>query len=186
MGGYDYGTSPGHPSTLVVVQVTTDDIAVVRDAWEDYGGDVTRNELERKRLSHEYGIPLTRWGFDPMLKESADRAGATAMEESNSRRLARVGKVIARHNSGRLLYDLSKPMVRKVFEQAKRVHYQKRTSPTKGEYYEYHRADDDLVAALEDAIGVLDGGISAIPGRAQLETRYGGRGGGGRREYMPA
>jgi len=69
----------------------------------------------------------------------------------------------ARLLDGRLLFDLSKPTVVKVFEQMKRVHYQKRTSPTKGEYYEYHRADDDLVAALENAVTVIDGGPSPLP-----------------------
>ena len=162
-GGYDYGTTPGHPSTLVVVQVTQEDIAVVRDAWSDFGGDTRRNDLQRQTFSHDYGVPASRWGFDPMLKESADRLGAQAMEESNNRRLARVGKVRARLLDGRLLFDLSTPMVVKVFEQMKRVHYQKRTSPTKGEYYEYHRADDDLVAALENAVTVIDGGPTPLP-----------------------
>ena len=91
-----------------------------------------------------------------MLKQSADLVGATAMEEANSRRLPRVSNVKARHNDGRLLYNLENPMVRRLFEQGKRIHYQKRTSPAKGEYYEYHRDDDDLIAALENAITVID------------------------------
>ncbi len=170
-GGYDYGTTPGHPSTLVVVQVTGDDIAIVRDAWEDFHGDAKRNELERQRLSHEYGVPLSRWGFDPMLKESADRSGATAMEADNNRRLARVGKVRARLIDGRLLFDLSNPMVVRVFEQMRRVHYQKRSSPTKGEYYEYHRSDDDLAAALEDAVTVIDDGGVILPQKTQVRKQ---------------
>lgn len=155
-GGYDFGTTPGHPSTLVVVTVTPDDIAVVRDAWESYAGDAKLNNLQREAIGHQYGVPNSRWGFDPMLRESANLQGATAMDKSNELRLVRVSKVKARHNSGRLLYDLSKPMVRKVFHQMQRIHYQKRTSPTKGEYYEYHRADDDLAAGLENAITVID------------------------------
>ena len=91
-----------------------------------------------------------------MLKAEARLVGATAMEEANSRRLPRVSNVKARHNDGRLLYNLDNPMVRRLFEQGKRVHYQKRSSPTKGEYSEYHRDDDDLIAALENAITVID------------------------------
>ena len=155
-GGYDFGTTPGHPSTLVVVLVDEDDIACVWDAWEDFGGDAKRNELKRQTMSHDHGIPLSRWGFDPMLKAEARLVGATAMEEANSRRLPRVSNVKARHNDGRLLYNLENPMVRRLFEQMKRVHYQKRSSPTKGEYSEYHRDDDDLAAALENAITVID------------------------------
>ena len=166
-GGYDYGTTPGHPSTLVVGTVTPDDVVVLRDAWEaDPGGDTRRNDLQRDTFSHQYGILRSRWGFDPMLRESADRVGAMAMIEGNTRRLTRVGRVEARFNDGRLLFDLSNPMVRKVFEQMKRVHYQKRTSPEKGEYYEYHRSDDDFAAAVENLITVIDSTPEPLPTRA--------------------
>ena len=55
-------------------------------------------------------------------------------------------------------------------EQMQRVHYQKKTSPDKGEYYEYHRSDDDLAAAVEMAIEVIDGKASA-----SAQSYYAGR-----------
>ena len=163
-GGYDYGTTPGHPSTLVVLTLTADDVAIVRDAWEaNPGGDTRRNDLQRDTFSHEYSILRSRWGFDPMLRESADRVGAVATQKGNETRLTKVGKVEARLNDGRLLFDLSKPMVRRTFEQMQRVHYMKKASAEKGEYYEYHRSDDDLAAAVENAVWVIDSAPPPLP-----------------------
>mgnify|MGYP001603140124 CR=1 FL=1 len=124
------------------------------------GGDTRRNDLQRQLMGHEYGILASRWGFDPMLRESADRAGAVATRTGEGSRLRRVGMVEARLNDGRLLFDFSKPVVCELFAQMQRVHYIKRFEQGKGEVYTYARIDDDLAAALEDAIEVIDGGLS--------------------------
>lgn len=175
-GGYDYGETNKHPSVQVVVGVTNQDIAVVRDAIWDYSADPQHLDLQRKMLSHDYGVPLSRWGFDPMLTHSAKLVGAAPMEEAQRARKERVARVRGRFN-GRLYFDLSKEGVRRGFEQMKRIHWIVRDTP-QGQTREYHRADDDFAAALENAVTVIDTQIEmptsvARPDYGRRVTRVG-------------
>lgn len=175
-GGHDYGTAFGHPSTLVVVTVSAGDtgrasLAVVREAWSYQGSDRSLIETKRRLLSQKYNIPQHRWGFDPVQKQAAEMAGATVMESGAGSRLARVGLVEARINAHTLLFDFNGPGVRDLFLQARRVHYIKRLVAGQGEIYDYARIDDDLVAALEDAMEVIDGKRSAALYRQQARSR---------------
>lgn len=175
-GGHDFGEGwhddkRGHPSTLAAVQVMgsssgMDDIAVVREVWEGYTGDTMMIESRRRLMGQRWGISNRRWGFDPMQREAAKLVGAQIAPEALRR--DRVGMVEARMLNNRLKFDMyvlegdsaaereRKAGVRRCFEQMKRVHWVRREVKGQGYRYDYARVDDDMAAAVEDAIAVID------------------------------
>ena len=120
-------------------------------------------------MSQRWNIPKSRWGFDPMLKQSAQLLGVQAVATGKGARQRRVGLVETRLKERRLLFDMDilpgdtqdererKARVRRLYEQMMRVHYIKKEVPGEGEVYVYNRSDDDGAAGLEDAIEVIDG-----------------------------
>jgi hypothetical protein len=164
-GGHDYGTTIGHPSTLVAVQISSADIMVVREAWEAQTGDTSLIESTRRLMSQRWGIPYHRWGFDPLQKASADMAGAVAVKTGSGSRVQRAGMVEARLNNRKLLFDFEGPGVERLFDQLLRVHYTKRDVPGQGQVYDYARVDDDMAAALENAVQVVDERRTFTPGQ---------------------
>jgi hypothetical protein len=181
-GGHDFGTGGAynHPSTLVACTILNkgienQNIVVVREAWSSLTLDQNEIEYHRRRLSQKYGIPRDRWGFDPMQGEAAAMAGGKTTGGPGSRP-EKVGMIEARLNRGTLLFDPEGPGVFSglgpdgrdgLYPQMKRVHWIKRVIAGRGEVYDYNRDDDDIVAALEDAIKIIDGeqGFSFRPGK---------------------
>jgi hypothetical protein len=167
-GGHDWGTTDHHPSTLVPVQVSANNIVVVRDYWDGLGAPITEIESRRHLMSQRWNIPKSRWGFDPMLKQSAQLLGVQAVATGKGARQRRVGLVETRLKERRILFDMDvlegdtpdecqrKERVRRLFHQMQRVHYIKKEIPGEGEVFVYNRSDDDGAAALEDAIEVID------------------------------
>lgn len=165
-GGYDAGTTEHHPAALVVVQRDIIDVAIVRDVWTDTLQPAQLVEDRRLMLSRLWGIDRRNWGFDPQLKIAAGLTDTTAV--SMASRMYRVGLVDSRLRQRKLLFDMDvqphdgevtvqrKHRVRRLFEQLRRVHYIRRELPGKGLVLEYNRVDDDMAAALEDAIEVMD------------------------------
>ena len=153
-GGHDYGETYGHLTTLAVLTVSDRDEVWVREVRWNQSGDTRWIEQNRRDLSAKYGVSLYRWGFDPMQREAAEQAGA----EVSTSRSRKVGLVEARLSTGRLFFDLEGPGVREAVEQMRRVHYVKREVPGMGFRYEYARVDDDMAAAVENAVAVIDGG----------------------------
>lgn len=154
-GGHDYGESYGHPSTLVPVTVTTKNVAVVRDGWGHLTSDDAAIETERRLMSQKYHIPLRRWGFDPLQKEAAKIRRVTPVPSGAGSRLSRVGLVQERITQDHLRFDLTQPGAREVFAQMLRVHFIKKVVAGRGEVYDYDRDDDDLAAAVENAVYVM-------------------------------
>ena len=169
-GGHDWGDTPGHPSTLAAVTVSHNDVAVVRDVWEQESAPVPEIETRRHLMSQRWNIPRPRWGFDPMLQRDAKTLGVQAVATGKGSRKRRVGLVEARLKSRRLLFDMDvqptdppheverKERVRRAYHQMQRVHWNKREVPGEGIVLEYARVDDDMVAAIEDAVEVIDSG----------------------------
>ncbi len=162
-GGHDFGTGGvyNHPSTLVALTMLNkgfenQNVLVVREAWSSLTQDQNVIEYNRRILSQKYSIPKTRWGFDPMQKEAAQLVDATVLKSRDTK----VGYVEARLNRGTLLFDFSGPGVPALFEQMQNSHWVKKVIVGKGEVYEYDRSEDDLVAALEDAVAVVDADTS--------------------------
>ena len=165
-GGYDAGTTKAHPAALVCVQQDTNEIAVVRDVWTDTQQAVQLIEDRRRLMSQLWGIPPRRWGFDPQLKIAAGLVDAQAVTMAS--RMFRVNLVDSRLRQNKLRFDMDvqpgddeatsqrKHRVRLLFNQMRRVHYVRRELPGKGLILEYNRVDDDMAAALEDAIEIMD------------------------------
>ena len=61
----------------------------------------------------------------------------------------------------KIWFNLDGPGVKEALNQMGRVHYVKKFSPEKGEYFEYHRSDDDLAATVENIVWVVDSKASA-------------------------
>ena len=170
-GGHDFGTGGiyNHPSTLVALTMLNKGIAnqnvlVVRESWSSLTQDNNVIEYNRRIMGQRYSIPRARWGFDPMQREAADLVGASVFKSRNDK----VSMVEARLNRGTLLFDMaphdSSPAeaaraqsVVAVFEQMQQAHWISKVVVGQGEKLEYDRSDDDLVAALEDAVAVVDG-----------------------------
>lgn len=169
-GGHDYGEGwtdekRGHPSTLAAVQVTQGDIAIVRDVWESFTGDTGEIETRRRLMSQRWAIPHRRWVFDPMQREAAKIVGAQVAPTAT--RLTRAGHVHQRLMNNTLKFDMlvqqgdsdpdreRKARVRRCFEQMKGVH-QIRVESKGGYRFEYARVDDDMAAAVENAIDLID------------------------------
>lgn len=167
-GGHDWGTTRYHPSTLVAVQVSQNNVAVVRDYWDGQGRPIPEIESRRHLMGQRWDIPKRRWGFDPQLKRAAELEGVEAVAMGKGSRQRRVGLVESRLKQRQLLFDMDyvegdsaderarKARVRRLFDQMRRVHYVKKDVSGEGEVYVYNRADDDGAAALEDAIEVID------------------------------
>ena len=165
-GGYDAGTTKQHPAALVVVQRDRLDTAIVRDVWTDTEQAAQLVEDRRLLMSRLWNIPPRNWGFDPQLKIAAGLVDAEAV--SMSSRMYRVGLVDSRLRQNKLRFDMDiqptddeatqirKHRVRQLFNQMRRVHYIRRELPGKGLVLDYNRVDDDMAAALEDAIEVMD------------------------------
>lgn len=178
-GGHDFGTGGryNHPSTLVAITALNQivrpllenekphNILVAREAWSSLTQDQQEIEYHRRRLSAKYGIPRTRWGFDPIQKEAAQMADAQTAGGPGSR-MAKVGMVEARLNRNTILFDPDGPGVYSglgedgsdgLVPQLRRVHFIERVLPGRGSVMEYDRTDDDLAAAFENAVAVIDG-----------------------------
>ena len=165
-GGYDWGSTQNHPSALVAVQRDRLDVAIVRDVWTDVGTPAELIEDRRRMLSSLWHIDRRKWGFDPQQKLAAALVEAQAV--SMASRMYRVGLVDSRLRQNKLRFDMDvqpgddeattqrKHRVRRLFDQMRRVHYIRRELPGKGLVLEYNRVDDDMAAALEDAIEVMD------------------------------
>lgn len=151
-GGHDYGEQYGHPSTLGAVTVTQNDVKVVRACWGEHTSDDALIESRRRLMGQRYGIPHTRWGFDPMQREAAKIKGA---QVATGDRLVRVGIVEGYINAGKLKFDFDGPGVKQAFAQMQRVHYVKKFVVGQGERYEYARVGDDLAAAVENALQII-------------------------------
>ncbi len=168
VGGFDLGTTVGHPNALVAIQVDEFNVAVVRDAFFQELGDQTTAESWLGLASQKYGIPRRRWSLDPLQKALADRMGCSVARMGDGSRMRRTDMVNARIRRNQLKFDMvirpgdspaeveRKKRVTLVFEQMKSVHVIVKTAPGRGEYTEYARWDDDLAAAVEDAIELLD------------------------------
>ena len=165
-GGYDGGMTKNHPAALVVLQRDRLDVAVVRDVWTKTEQPAQLVEDRRLLLSRLWNIPPRNWGFDPQLKIAAGLVDAEAV--SMSSRMYRVGLVDSRLRQNKLRFDMDiqpgddeatqirKHRVRQLFNQMRRVHYIRRELPGKGLVLDYNRVDDDMAAALEDAVEVMD------------------------------
>ena len=165
-GGYDAGTTQAHPAALVVCQRDRLDVAIVRDVWTDTQQAAQLVEDRRLMMSQLWHIDRRNWGFDPQLKIAAGLVEAEAV--SMASRMYRVGLVDSRLRQNKLRFDMDiqptddeatvqrKHRVRRLFDQMRRVHYIRRELPGKGLVLEYNRVDDDMAAALEDAIEVMD------------------------------
>lgn len=164
-GGYDWGEA--HPSALVILNCTMNDIAVYRDVWMGIGEPDELVNSRRRLMGSLWNVPNSRWGFDPQLKLAANLEGAQAV--SRASRMYRVGLVQSRLKQRKLLFDMDilpdddevtidrKNRVRQLFNQMKRVHLIRRDIVGQGAAYIYDRVDDDMAAAAENCVEILDG-----------------------------
>jgi len=167
-GGHDWGDTPGHPSTLAAITVSDNNIAVVRDVWEAEGVPVEEVEMRRHLMGQRWNIPKSRWSFDPMLQRAAKLLGVSSAATGKGARKRRVAYVENRLKMRRLLFDIDiqdtdskddmerKYRVQRCFQQFQRVHWITRESPGEGFILDYARVDDDMAAAVEDAIEFID------------------------------
>lgn len=174
-GGHDFGDGgENHPSTLAVITVATNlpPLLVVRECWWSKTISQAEIDFNRMSLSGRYHVNKSRWGFDPMQREAAKMADASMMPAGSSRRLTRAGYVKSYLNKdsiqGLLLFDMDphddSPRerdraagVRRAFTDMQRVHLVERFVSGQGLKWDYGRTDDDLPAAIEDAVLVIGG-----------------------------
>lgn len=158
-GGHDFGEGQNEisPSTLGAGMVNDLNELWIREIRVNWSSNQDWIERGKRELSGKYRIPWHRWGYDPMQTEAALKAGAQVAGRAGSR-LTKVGLVSARAEARKIRFDLEGQGVQEGLSQMGRVHYVKKHSPEKGEFFEYHRSDDDLAATVENIVWVVDAG----------------------------
>ena len=168
-GGHDFGEGVNgiSPSTAGVGTVNDLGELWIREMRWNFSADTNWIESNRRDLSGKYRVPLHRWGYDPMQREAAKNQNAQVAGAAGSRGV-KVGMVEGRTGKRKLWFDLNGPGVPEALSQMGRVHWIKKQSPEKGEFFEYHRSDDDLAATVENIVWVIDHEMREPIGRAQV------------------
>jgi hypothetical protein len=164
-GGHDYGSGQAgkSPSVLAIATVNNLDEIWLQEVRVNYSADVDWIESNRRAMSAAFWVPLHRWGYDPMQRYAATVAGAVNPEtkqpyvSTGSGRRERVaGMTYARFMARKLFFNMSGAGVPQAFRQMQRVHRRKKMVAGQGEVWEYARVDDDMAAAIENIVEVVD------------------------------
>ena len=109
-------------------------------------------QAKKLQLSRKWGC--WRWGVDPNQTYAAKNdAWATAVKGNANSREFRIGLTTARLNWTKLYFDSTGSGVAELYREMQKIH---RYKDRQGQLI-LRRDKDDMTAALEDAIEVMDG-----------------------------
>ncbi len=116
--GVDYGSSPDHPSSIVVLQIDQYGRIWVRDCWMETGGNYQQIDSAVEARRRLYGVFKGR--VDPHQAVLAQRLGfEVALGSGPAPTDARIGMMNGTIQDGLLIFDLDNPEVDKVFRSMK-------------------------------------------------------------------